>query len=133
MWDAGDKEIQQAIILLARAKLLNSEPLGVENLNNDQKLACLSQRLPIEFNSTTYIAQANERKQVEGHMRVCLKIDSTFESMVTVSASEPLLSEAAYTVMVNPSFNAPKAMKTVMDGFAINKGDRGEFVVMLLF
>jgi hypothetical protein len=66
-------------------------------------------------------------------MRVCLKIDATFESMVTLSASEPLLSEAAYTVMSDASFNVPKAMKTVMSGFAISKGDRGEFVVMLLF
>ena len=133
LWDAGDKAIRRGIILLARAKLLNPDTSQIENLNNDQKLACLCQRLPIEFNLTTYIAQANERKQVEGHMRVCLKIDATFESMVTVSASEPLLSEAAYTVMSHPSFNIPKALKTVMEGFSINKGDRGEFVVMLLF
>jgi hypothetical protein len=133
LWDAGDKAIRKDIISLARAKLLNPDPPMAESLNNDQKLACLSQRLPIEFISTTYIAQENERKQVEGHMRVCLKIDANFESMVTVSASEPLLSEAAYSVMSHPSFNVPKAMKTVMEGFSINKGDRGEFVVMLLF
>jgi hypothetical protein len=66
-------------------------------------------------------------------MRVCLKIDAAFESMVTVSASEPLLSEAAYSVMAQMSFNVPKAMKSVFDGFSINKGDRGEFLIMLLF
>jgi hypothetical protein len=53
--------------------------------------------------------------------------------MVTVSASEPLLSEAAYSVMAQPSFNVPKAMKSVLEGFSINKGDRGEFLIMLLF
>jgi hypothetical protein len=96
-------------------------------------LACLSQRIPLEFNSNMYIAQVNERKQVEGHMCVCLKIDATFESMVTVSASEPLLSEAAYTIMAKTSFNVPKAMKSILEGFAIHKGDHGEFLIMLLF
>jgi len=98
LYDAGDKAVREDIITFATTKLLNAEPDKVEELTNDQRLACLSQRIPLEFNSTTYIAQANERKQVEGHMRVCLKIDAAFESMITVSASEPLLSEAAYTV-----------------------------------
>ena len=65
-----------------------------------------------------YIAQANERKQVEGHMRVCLKIDAAFENMITVSASEPLLSEAAYSMMAQTSFNVQKAMKSVLEGFS---------------
>ena len=132
LYDAGDKAVREDIVTFAAAKLLNAEPDQVEELNDDQRLACLSQRVPLEFNSTTYIAQANERKQVEGHMRVCLKIDAAFESMITVSASEPLLSEAAYSVMARASFNVPKAMKSVLDGFAINKGDRGELLVMLL-
>jgi hypothetical protein len=53
--------------------------------------------------------------------------------MVTVSALEPLLSEAAYSIMVQTSFNAPKAMKSVLEGFSINKDDCGEFLIMLLF
>lgn len=65
-------------------------------------------------------------------MRVCLKIDAAFESMITVSASEPLLSEAAYSIMAQPLFNVPKAMKSVLEGFSINKGDRGEFLVILI-
>ena len=65
-------------------------------------------------------------------MRVCLKIDAAFESMATVSASEPLLSEAAYAIMSRPFFDAPKFFKTVLEGFAVHKGDRGEFVVLLL-
>lgn len=35
--------------------------------------------------------------------------------------------------MAQPSFNVPKAMKSVLEGFSINKGDRGEFLIMLLF
>jgi len=133
LYDAGDKAVCEDIITFATAKLLNTGRHKVEELTDDQRLACLSQRIPIEFNSTTYIAQANERKQVEGHMRVCLKIDAAFESMVTVSASEPLLSEAAYSVMAQASFNVPKAMKSVLDGFSIDKGERGEFLILLLF
>jgi hypothetical protein len=95
-------------------------------------LACLSQRLSIEFNSTNYLSQEKEREQVEGHMRVCLKIDADFETMTTTSSSEPILPEAAYFVMQRGSLNAPKALKLVMEGFSISKGDRGEFLVLLL-
>ena len=132
LWDATDDDaVRKDIINLAISKLVN--PNRQATLDEHQQLACLAQRVPIEFNSTTYIDQEMERQQVEGHMRVCLRIDATSETMVTVSASEPLLSEAAYAVMSNESFNVPRAMTLVMDGFAINKGDRGEFVVMLLF
>jgi hypothetical protein len=44
---------------------------------------------------------------VERHMRICFNIDSTFEDMVTVSPSGPLLSEAAYSIMAQRSFNVP--------------------------
>jgi hypothetical protein len=81
-------------------KLLGGEPYTDKLVLTDhQRLACLAQRLPIEFNPTTYVDQSHEMKQVEGHLRVCLKVDAGFESMTTVSASEPLLSEAAYWVM----------------------------------
>ncbi len=69
---------------------------------------------------------------MEGHMRVCLKIDAAFETMTTTSSSEPILSEAAYFVMQRGSLNAPKALKSVMEGFSISKGDRGEFLALLL-
>ena len=69
---------------------------------------------------------------MEGHMRVCLKIDAAFETMTTTSLSEPILSEAAYFVMQRGSFNTPKALKLVMEDFSILKGDRGEFLVLLL-
>lgn len=64
-------------------------------------------------------------------MRVCLKIDAGLEA-ITLSPSEPILSEAAYIVMSHLSFNAPEAMKNVFDGFSVYKGDRGKFVVMLM-
>ena len=115
----------------AVGKLLNADP-STRDLTQDQMFACLSRRLPIQFNSTTYISQAAERKQVEGHMRVCRKIDASFESMETVSSSEPLLSEAAYVIMARKSFDPLKSFKSVLEGFAVHKGDRGEFLALLL-
>ncbi len=117
--------------MFAVGKLLNADP-NTQDLTLDQMLACLSQRLPIQFNSTTYISQTAERKQVEGHMRVCLNIDPAFESMETVSPSEPLLSEAAYVIMARESFDALKSFKSILEGFAVHKGDRGEFLALLL-
>ncbi|KAF8346496.1 hypothetical protein F5887DRAFT_882800, partial [Amanita rubescens] len=130
-WDAGDVTVQAGIVTFAVGKLLNANP-STQHLNEDQMLACLSQRLPIEFNSTTYISQSAERKQVEGHMRVCLNIDAGFQSMTTVSSSEPLLSEAAYVIMSRESFDVLKCFKTVLEGFAVHQGDRGEFLALLL-
>src|SRR5258708_20741204 len=127
----GSEAVKREIIQFAVAKLLNAD-YTTKNLSNSQALACLSQRLPIEFNSTNYLSQEKEREQVEGHMRVCLKIDAAFETMTTTSASEPILSEAAYFVMQRGSLNAPKALKSVMEGFSISKGDRGEFLALLL-
>jgi len=118
-------------VKFAIEKLLNADP-STRDLTQDQMLACLSQRLPIEFNSTTYISQIAERRQVEGHMRVCLKIDAAFESMVTVSSSEPILSEAAYVIMAKESFRPLESFKSVVEGFAVHQGDRGEFLALLL-
>jgi hypothetical protein len=122
------------MIQFAAMKLLGGRQYLKEanDLSNAQKLACLSQRLPIEFSSCTYSEQAEEMEQVEGHMRICLKVDSGFESMQTVSPSEPLLSEASYLIMANPSFDAPNALAKLLTGYAINKGDRGELLVMLV-
>jgi len=135
LYDAGDDSVRNQIVRFAAGKLLNVDvnDSTTEELSDDQRLACLSQRIPIEFNSTTYVAQASERKQVEGHMRVCLKIDAGFESMVTISASEPILSEAAYSIMTRESFDVLKVVKISFEGFAIRQGDRGEYLITVLF
>ena len=71
-------------------------------------------------------------KQVEEHLRICLKVDATLESMETVSLSEPLLSEAAYVIMARKSFNPLAAFKSILEGFAIHQSDCGEFLALLL-
>ena len=99
-----------------------------------EKLACLAQRLPIEFHSVTHASKVGEFKLVEGHMRILLRLDPGFESLTTVSASEPLLSEAAYSMMYpDATFKAAETLKSCLAGYAIHKGDRGELLVMLLF
>jgi hypothetical protein len=67
-------------------------------------------------------------------MRVCLNVDESFETMKTIFPSEPLLAEAAAEFMRNPEYNfkAPAALKNTLTGFSINKGDRGELLVLLL-
>src|SRR5215470_18976121 len=121
-YDFASSEIKETIIQFGAMKLLGGVPYTHQSLVDQQILACLAQRLPIEFHSTTYFEQSQERAQVEGHLRVCLKIDAGFESMQTVSPSEPLFSEAAYWIMQDESFDAVRAMKMVLGGFAIHKG-----------
>jgi hypothetical protein len=75
-----------------------------------------------------------EIELVEGHMRILLQLDAGFERLTTVSASEPLLSEAAYWMMeTDTMFRAAETLKSCLDLYDIQKGDRGELLVMLLF
>jgi len=100
------------------------------------KLGCLAQRIPIEFLSAVYASQVSdvEREQVHSHMHVVLKVNHSFETMATTSPSELLLSEAAYFIMTTQAqFNATQASQTILNGFAVNKGELGELVVALLF
>ena len=122
-FDFASAEIKNTIIQFGAMKLLGGVPYTHQSLNDHQTLACLAQRLPIEFHSTTYLEQSQEMEQIEGHLRVCLKIDAGFEGMQTVSPSEPLFSEAAYWIMHHETFDAVRAMKMVLGGFAIHKGD----------
>src|SRR5882724_12446699 len=131
-FDFPSSEIKDTIIHFGAMKLLGGVPYTHEPLNDHQILASLAQRLPIEFHSTTYFEQSQEMGQIEGHLRVCLKIHAGFEGMQTVSPSEPLFSEAAYWIMQDQAFDAVGALKMVLGGFAIHNGSRGELLVMLL-
>ncbi|KAH9919507.1 uncharacterized protein B0H18DRAFT_937176 [Fomitopsis serialis] len=130
---ASTEDSMRRTLHFAQQKLLCANDVdGMEPLTLAQQLACLSQRLALELNCTTYTAQCKEREQVEGHLRLCLKVDPTFETMVTLSASEPILAEAAYVIMQQSRFNVPKALRSVLDGFAVDKGERGELLATLL-
>ncbi|TDL16546.1 hypothetical protein BD410DRAFT_755314, partial [Rickenella mellea] len=129
----GSSSSKEHIVAFAIEKLLNGPVTTGDALSIEQQLACLAQRLPILFKSTTYTDQEKEMKQVEAHMRVCLKVDPGFASIVTISPSEPILSEAACALMTaEESFDPPKVLQQLMGGFSIHQGDRGELIVMLL-
>ncbi|KAK2463741.1 hypothetical protein APHAL10511_004234 [Amanita phalloides] len=133
-YEKGDDAIKSEIIQFAALKLRAGRTWPGNPLNKIEKLACLAQRLPIEFHSITYASKKNELELVEGHMRILLGLDAGFESLTTVSASEPLLSEAAYWMMApDTRFKAAETLKGCLDGYSIHKGDRGELLVMLLF
>jgi hypothetical protein len=123
----GIAALNKTSLCLLPQSLLMPTLVHKSSLSTRQQLAYLN-----AHQSKTYISRATQRKQVEGHMRVCLKIDTGFEHMETVSASEPLLSEAAYAIMARESFDAVIAFKPILEGFAVHKGNRGEFLALLL-
>ena len=134
-YDKGNKRIKSEIIQFAALKLRAGKlHTPGDTLSDAVKLTCLAQRLPIEFHSVTYASKVQELELVEGHMRILLRPDAGFESLTTVSASEPLLSEAAYWMMdPDATFKAAETLESCLEGYAIHKGDRGELLVMLLF
>ena len=91
--------------------------------------ACLSQRLCLEFDSSPH--NFDEERHIEAHMRLGLKIGADNKFTISSSGSEPLLAEAASTLMLQESFKPAEWLKSILSGFSVNKGDRGELVAML--
>ncbi|KAG6887601.1 hypothetical protein C0995_014107 [Termitomyces sp. Mi166 len=82
-------------------------------------------------------SRAQEEEQVEGHLRVCLHIDTESKTdsdpdfeLTTDSPSEPLLSEVAARLTFRTS--SPALLANVLYGFSDNRGDHGEFIGMQL-
>ena len=125
--------LRRHAVEFAVAKLLNMSYLaefGKWSLTNEQCLACLAQRLPIEFLPTSFVSE--QQKLVESHMRICLRVDPSTKTMTTFSASEPILAEAAFVVMKNPNANILMSLQRIFDGFAVHPGERGGLVGHLL-
>ncbi|RDB23991.1 hypothetical protein Hypma_008682 [Hypsizygus marmoreus] len=140
---AQEMETEWDLMNFAQGKLLNDMNLPIKTPNGsndwktplkdlDKKLACISRRLPVDFYSVTSTARKAEERQVEGHMRVCLRIENDGEGLTTVSPSEPLLSEAAARLARESMISSCELLKEILDGFSVNKGDRGEFICMQL-
>ena len=72
--------------------------------------ACMAVRLALEFNSTTLKSQERERLQVAKHMRICIKVNGSFEMIVSVASSEPIMAEGARSLMSKPNFNLPTSL-----------------------
>jgi len=73
--------------------------------------------------------ERNQMVQVEKHMRVCLGVKEGFETIVTVASSEPILVEAAATVMQHEDFRSCRALREILKWPGMSKGDRGELIV----
>ncbi|KAF8138816.1 hypothetical protein EV363DRAFT_1445610 [Boletus edulis] len=113
----NSRPINFAVMKLLGGVQHTNKPLDPP-LDPAQKLACLAERIPIEFLSASFASQISEQEkyQVHAHMRVILnlKIDDNLETIVTTSPSEPILSEAAYSVMTTEGFNAPQALQEIL-------------------
>jgi hypothetical protein len=132
----GDEDIKKSIIMFAGEKLLckafSTAEDFVRNLSAVEKMACMSVRLALEFNGKTLRAQDIERTLVEKHMRVCLSVDPGFEKAITIAPSEPLLAEASYLLMRSSAFDLPRSFLTELELPGLDKGSRGELIVMTL-
>jgi len=89
-------------------------------------------RLALEFNSTTLKSQERERLQVAKHMRVCIKVDDGFETIVSVAPSEPILAEGARCLMAHPTFDLPRSLLRELQTPGLDKGSRAELVALVL-
>ena len=129
----GDEDIKKSIVKFAGEKLLckafPSSTNSVESLSRVEKMACISVRMPLEFNLRS---RDMEKTLVERHLRVCLCVDPGFETAVTIAPSEPLLAEASSLIMSNPAFNLPRCLLTELECQGLDKGNRGELIGMAL-
>ncbi|KAL5520910.1 hypothetical protein ACEPAF_2913 [Sanghuangporus sanghuang] len=126
--------VKSGILRLAMNKLICDDISKFDDKWKEEtpahvELACLSQRLCLEFNSTT--CNDDEQIQIADHMRLCLKIGPDSQYIISSSGSEPLLAEAAGTLMMRDAFNPAESLHRVLTGFSIHKGDQGELISML--
>jgi hypothetical protein len=132
----GDADVKTSIIMFAGEKLLckpfPSSDQSIRDLTDVEKLACISVRIPLEFSLGYTHSREIEQTLVEKHLRVCLQVNPGFETPITIAASEPLLAEASYLITSNPAFDLPRALLKELEHQGLDKGNRGELIVMVL-
>src|SRR6266702_1423033 len=140
-YDHGTDEIRSSLLDFAVQKLLCTSQVPKE-LTDAQVYAVLSQRLALDINTPQYLLTGPSplrlmqtmHEQIANHMRVCVAVREGVESLRAVASSEPILSEAASRVMQDSElFSLPSALTTILSGFCINQGDRGELLVAAFF
>ncbi|THH14260.1 hypothetical protein EW146_g6062 [Bondarzewia mesenterica] len=129
-YDHSTQLMRSNIVEFAAQKLIGVEPGRVQDFTEDQKLACVSHRFPIDFMSGTFAGMGQQKRQVESHSRVALQLEGESRTMESVGPSEPLLAEAASSMMER--FDGPMAMRSILNGFAVDQGVRGELAALLL-
>jgi hypothetical protein len=106
---------------------------GFKTLTPEQSFAVMSRRLALDFSShlngvQRKQADSEERIQVEKHMRVCLGVHEGLDSITTVAASEPMLTEAAAAIMRYGNFKSCAELHKILEWPGLNKGERGELI-----
>jgi hypothetical protein len=135
IYDNGDKQVHNGLLQFAIEKLLGTDNMSLNTM--PKQFAVLSQRLALDINSTTYNWSPDLSpyqmimEQVANHMRICVGIGFQIETIQGISASEPILSEAASFVMRQESTLAEN-LSHVLSGFSINS-DLGELLVAAFF
>ncbi|KAF8514093.1 hypothetical protein BU17DRAFT_94784 [Hysterangium stoloniferum] len=133
-YQVGGDGVRKTVITFAIEKLLCRSWQPGMKLRVEEQFAVMSRRLALDFNTTALSgadrreADANEMVQVEKYMRVCLGVKAGFESVVTVATSEPMLTEAAATVMQHSNFKSCQALRQILEWPGMSKGDRGEVI-----
>jgi hypothetical protein len=129
----GDEDVRKSIVKFAGEKLLckafPSSKSSVAALEHVEQMACISVRIPLEFNLRS---RDMEKTLVERHLRVCLHVDPGFETAVTIAPSEPLLAEASSLIMNNSTFDLPGCLLKELERQGLDKGNRGELIGMTL-
>ena len=129
----GDIEVKSSILSFAAVKLLARNNWQTTEFDEKLYFACLAQRICLELNSTIYQEREAEQDVVQNHLRICMKVNDDRESLVTLSPSEPIVSEAASLIMEeNTKFKMVDGLKAILRGFGLDQGDRGELVAMAL-
>jgi len=138
MHDSTHREHQDKILGFARNKLLCQR--GGSTYSAQQYCAILSQRLALEIDTSLYVAGGytvdvadQVQDQIANHMRVCVSIHRNLSSIYAVAASEPILAEAASSIMKEPGFKLVHALDNVLNAYAIDTGERGELLVAAFF
>ena len=77
-YEYGDATIKDHIVGFTAEKLLNQTPDENEPLTDDQKLACLSVQLALNFDPYTADVRQKELNLIENHLQVCSNLPMLF-------------------------------------------------------
>ena len=111
-------------------KLLNNKDL-LEEVDILGSLACLAMRFRLEFNEDEDSLHVSY-KQVECHMCICLAASTGFKKLITCSALESLLAEAAYELITNSSVSPVKRLANHSNLYCVDQGRCGKLVASFI-
>ncbi|OCH84969.1 hypothetical protein OBBRIDRAFT_839320 [Obba rivulosa] len=132
-YEEGEYDVKSQMLNFAAEKLICGSWPNIDELNENQKLACLSTRLGLQF-TPTVDARKEAATQVERHLRVCIASDDSRHGLATIAGSEPIVAEAAKSSMrgLDHNFDPAATLAQRLQGPTIDTEDRGELIVELL-